>query len=106
MGSLEECLSFWDSLKNYGFEGDLVGGAYKGKVEVHDLDLVCLIKDFESNRDIIESTKKSSSFNVPIELYYCSSDMYSGLKKALRATTYENIHNKLMKGLRFSKVKL
>jgi hypothetical protein len=106
MVTLEECLEFWKLLKSSGFEGDLVGGAYKGKAKIHDLDLLCYTGDLESNIELVRGIKLSYNFTTPIELYSCSWDMYDGLKKALRATTYESIRERLMKGLRFKKVKL
>lgn len=106
MVSLEKGLELWSILKDEGFKGDLVGGAFKGKSSIHDLDLLCLDKYTEYNSQLVKEVKKSNSLGVPIELYYCTSTMYPGLKKALRSTTYENIKGKLMKGLRYRRSRL
>jgi hypothetical protein len=103
---LEKALDFFRRLKRAGFKGELVGGAFKGKQEVHDLDLICLDKDLEYNRGIVEEVKGGYYLDrFGVELYYCSKGMYKGLRKALRATTYESIQGRLMKGLKFSKVR-
>ena len=54
-----------------------------------------------------ESEKKINAYpDIPIELYVAEPKYYKGLRKALRATRYQAINERLMKGLHFRKVSL
>jgi hypothetical protein len=94
-----------NTLFSHGFKGELVGGAWKGKNESHDLDLICKEKDFPSNRVVIEKYRNTHP-DIPIELYVAEPMYYSKLRKALRSTRWEAIQGRLMKGLHFKKVGL
>ena len=94
-----------NTLFNHGFRGEIVGGAYKGKNESHDLDLICRERDLPNNLVVIEK-KRNAYPDIPIELYVAEPKHYRGLRKALRATRYEAINERLMKGLHFRKMGL
>ena len=98
-------LKFANTLKRAGFKGEIVGGAYKGKNESHDLDLICRERDLPNNLAVIQKAQRGRNY-IPVELYVAEPKYYKGLRKALRATRYEAINERLMKGLHFRKISL
>jgi hypothetical protein len=98
-------LKLADILFRHGFKGEIVGGVWKGKNESHDLDLICRERDLRSNRAIIGKYRNACP-DIPIELYVVEPKYYKGLCKALRATRWQAIQGRLMKGLHFCKVSL
>lgn len=98
-------LKLADTLMCNGFKGEIVGGAYKGKNESHDLDLVCRERELQSNLSVIKKYRNTRP-EIPIELYVSEPKYYRRLRKALRATRYEAINERLMKGLHFRKLTL
>ena len=89
-------------LKEQGLKVAVVGGVYKGKEEIHDIDL--LVKEKDSSK--VLSILEKQNLDIPIELYIADEKMYPRLLKALRATTYENIQSRGMKGLRYKKMRI
>jgi predicted nucleotidyltransferase len=78
------------------------GGYFKGKPTLHDIDLVVR----EENVPGVVKAVKSYIPSVPVELYIADGNNYPGLLRAIRASTYEAISQRLMKGLHFRKMRI
>ena len=102
MIKLADAKRVYQSLQRKGLNAEYVGGLWKGKEVLHDIDLIVRYKDSVHDIDII----KLSKIKAPIELYVVDDSMYARLRKALRATTHEAIQGRLMKGLRFKRMTL
>ena len=102
MIKLAEAKKTYQALQRKGLNAEYVGGLWKGKEVLHDIDLIVRYKDSVHDIDII----KRSKIKAPIELYVVDDSMYVRLRKALRSTTYEAIQGRLMKGLKFKRVAL
>jgi hypothetical protein len=89
-------------LRQKGLKSEIVGGIYKKKEDIHDIDLIVRRKDAEKDIVIL----KYSDIDCPVELYVVNDRQYDRLKNALRSTTYENISGKKMRGLRYNKIKI
>jgi len=90
------------SLQRQGLKAEVVGGIYKKKEEIHDIDLITRKKYSEKDLQIL----RNSDLDCPVELYIVDDKQYDRLKNALRSTTYENISGRKMRGLRYNKVKV
>ena len=90
------------SLRQKGLRAEIVGGIYKKKEEIHDIDLVVRKKDADRDLQILND----SDIDCPVELYVVSDNQYKRLRDALRSTTYENITGHKMKGLRYNKIRI
>jgi hypothetical protein len=99
---LVEAKRIYQLLRRKGLNAEYVGGLFKGKEVLHDIDLIVRYKDAVKDIDII----KRSKIRAPIELYIVDDSMYVRLRKALRATTYEAIQGRLMKGLQYKRMAL
>jgi hypothetical protein len=88
-------------LRQKGLKSEIVGGIYKKKEDIHDIDLIVRRKDAEKDIVIL----KYSDIDCPVELYVVNDRQYDRLKNALRST-YENISGKKMRGLRYNKIKI
>jgi hypothetical protein len=99
----DEALEFVSFLRGLGLRFEVVGGLYKGKPNVHDIDLVVRLSDWENS--IFFSTLRSLNGKPPavVEFYIADDVNYEPLCTALRATTHEAIKGRLMKGLRYRK---
>ena len=89
-------------LRRKGLKAEIVGGIYKKKEEIHDIDLITRQKNAEKDLVILNS----SELDCPVELYIVSDRQYNRLRDALRSTTYENITGHKMRGLRYNKVRI
>jgi hypothetical protein len=89
-------------LRQKGLKSEIVGGIYKKKEDIHDIDLIVRRKDAEKDIVIL----KYSDIDCPVKLYVVNDRQYDRLKNALRSTTYENILGKKMRGLRYNKIKI
>jgi hypothetical protein len=101
MISLQEAKQYIILWRKHGASFDVVGGIWKKKKVLHDIDLVVRPGNVEKVSKIILSNKP----NVPVELYIPLKER-ERLIKTLRSSTWENIHGRLMKNLRFTKVRL
>jgi DNA polymerase/3'-5' exonuclease PolX len=100
--ALEKAEAIVANLKRKGLQAEVVGGIHKKKEYLHDIDLICRSRYIDKNIQVIRNAK----LRFPVELYAADDEMYMRLKKALRATTWEAIQGRLMKGLRYKKMKL
>ena len=89
-------------LRRKGLKSEIVGGVYKNKNEIHDIDLIVRKKDVEKDLKILEN----SDIDCSVELYIVDDKQYDRLKNALRSTTYENISERKMRGLKFNKIRI
>ena len=104
----EEALGLAELLFGMGLKGEVAGSVWKGgsrHAYVHDLDIVMREADWEQNLNILKSLV-NEALPLAIEFYIAEDSMYRGVLEALRATHYEVIKRRLMKGLRFRKIKL
>ena len=99
---LDEGKQIVNRLKEKGLKAVVVGGIYKGKEEVHDIDLITRQSNGEKDLKIL----REQNLDCPVELYITSDKQYKRLRDALRSTTYENITGHKMRGLRYNKVRI
>ena len=99
---LAEGKSIVSSLRQKGLKAEVVGGIYKKKEEIHDIDLITRQSNGEKDLKIL----REQNLECPVELYITSDKQYKRLRDALRSTTYENITGHKMRGLRYSKVRI
>ena len=90
------------SLRQRGLKAEVVGGIYKKKEEIHDIDLITRQSNGEKDLKIL----REQNLDCPVELYITSDKQYKRLRDALRSTTYENITGHKMRGLRYNKVRI
>ena len=88
-------------LRRKGLKAEIVGGIYKNKDVLHDIDLITRRNNADKDLKILKEYA-----DYPIELYVVSDGQYEKLKDALRSTTYENISGKKMRGLHYNKIKI
>lgn len=81
---------------------DDVGGVWKRKPTLHDIDILA----HDRNLALVEQIVRANKSKVPVEIYHTDITHYQGLLFALRSGTWDMIHGKLMKGLRFGKVRI
>jgi hypothetical protein len=87
-------------------KAEIGGGIYKGKPEVHDIDIVVKADYPDEEQEVQAIGSKfalNSDVDVPIEFYIADSYNYDGLLKAIRAHRHEVIKWRMMKGLKYKK---
>ena len=98
LSEAQEAVSAWQSESRF----EVGGGCFKGKPELHDIDLVVREEDVPN----VVKAVKGHIPPVPVELYIADENNYPGLLRAIRASTYEAISQRLMKGLHFRKMRI
>ena len=97
-----EASEFFSFLKGLGCKGEAAGSLFKPqKQRCSDIDIVIRERDWQSFFCVLMGI--SGQPPVPVEFYVCEDVFYEPLLSALRASRYEVIRGRLMKGLRFQK---
>jgi len=108
----EEALELANLLFGMGLKGEVAGSVWKGGERhewVHDLDIVMREADWEANLNVLKALvneAEADKLPLAVEFYIAEDSMYRGVLDALRATHYEVIKGRMMKGLRFRKMRL
>lgn len=89
-------------LRRKGLKAEIVGGIYKKKNILHDVDLITKKENADNDIDVLND----SDLKHPVELYIVNDRYYNRLRDALRSTTYENIAGRKMKGLKYNRFRI